>query len=89
MPQTLKETKSFIKQAPTLTFPTISQGYEGASYDSDYGGFAQTWLLIRSELACKHEQHKKRVSQFHSLSASNFTDASECNLPVIALATGG
>jgi transposase len=53
VPQTLKEAKALIKQAPTLTFTPISPGYEGVSYDSDYGGVAQKWLLIHSEQAYK------------------------------------
>tara|TARA_B110000908_G_C10149058_1_gene400456 strand:- start:31 stop:1095 length:1065 start_codon:yes stop_codon:yes gene_type:complete len=57
VPQTLKEAKALIKQAPTLTFTPISQGYEGVSYDSEYGGVSQKWLLIRSEQAYKREQH--------------------------------
>jgi transposase len=40
-----------------LTFTPISQGYEGVSYDSEYGGVSQKWLLIRSEQAYKREQH--------------------------------
>jgi len=35
----------------------ISQGYEGVSYDSEYGGVKQKWLLIRSEHAYRREQH--------------------------------
>jgi transposase len=35
----------------------IAQGYEGVSYDSEYGSVKQTWLLIRSEQAYKREQH--------------------------------
>jgi transposase len=51
VPQMLKEAKALIKQAPTLVFAPISQGYEGVSYDSEYGGVDQKWLLIRSEQA--------------------------------------
>ena len=57
VPLTLKEAKALVKQAPTLDFTPISPGYEGVSYDSDYGGVAQKWLLIRSEQAYKREQH--------------------------------
>jgi transposase len=57
VPQTLKEAKALVKQAPTLNFISISPGYEGVSYDSEYGGVAQKWLLIRSEQAYKREQH--------------------------------
>lgn len=57
VPQTLKEAKALVKQASSLTFMPISQGYEGASYDSEYGGVKQKWLLIRSEQAYKREQH--------------------------------
>jgi transposase len=46
-----------LKEAPILTFTLISHGYEGVSYDSEYGGVKQTWLLIRSEQAYKREQH--------------------------------
>ncbi|MFT6271137.1 MAG: transposase [Alphaproteobacteria bacterium] len=46
-----------MKQAPSLTFTPISQGYEGVSYESEYGGVKQKWLLIRSEQAYKREQH--------------------------------
>jgi transposase len=54
VPQTLKEAKALVKQAPSLTFMPISQGYEGVSYDSEYGGVKQKWLLIRSEQARKN-----------------------------------
>ena len=57
VPQTLKEAKELIKQAPALTFTPISTGYEGVSYDSEYGDVKQKWLLIRSEQAYKREQH--------------------------------
>jgi len=57
VPLTLKEAKALVKQAPTLDFTTISPGYKGVSYDSDYGGVAQKWRLIRSEQAYKREQH--------------------------------
>lgn len=57
VPQTLKEAKALIKQAPTLSFAPISPSYEGVSYDSAYGGVKQKWLLIRSEQAYKREQH--------------------------------
>jgi transposase len=57
VPQTLKEAKALVKQAPTLNFISISPGYEGVSYDNEYGGVAQKWLLIRSEQAYKREQH--------------------------------
>ncbi|WP_301003469.1 hypothetical protein [Pseudoalteromonas sp.] len=56
VPQILKEAKALIKHAPTLMFTPISQGYEGVSYDSNYGGVKQKWLLIRSEQASKREQ---------------------------------
>jgi transposase len=49
VPQTLKESKALVTQALTLLFTPISQVYEGVSYDSEYGGVKQTWLLIRSE----------------------------------------
>jgi hypothetical protein len=42
VPQTLKEAKALVKEAPILTFTPISQGYEGVSYDSEYGGVKQT-----------------------------------------------
>jgi transposase len=35
VPQTLKEAKALVKQAPTLNFISISPGYEGVSYDSE------------------------------------------------------
>jgi transposase len=57
VPQTLKEAKELVKQAPALTFMPICDGYEGVSYDSDYAGVKQKWLLIRSEQAYKREQH--------------------------------
>jgi transposase len=57
VPQTFKEAKELIKQAPMLTFTPISTGYEGASYDSEYDGVKQKWLLIRIEQAYKREQH--------------------------------
>tara|TARA_R110002167_G_scaffold345241_1_gene554907 strand:+ start:325 stop:1782 length:1458 start_codon:yes stop_codon:yes gene_type:complete len=57
VPQTLKEANALVKQAPSLTFTPISDGYEGFSYDSVYGGVEQKWLLIRSEQAYKREQH--------------------------------
>jgi transposase len=57
VPQTLTEAKALVKQASTLTFTPISQDYEGVSYDSEYGGVKQKWLLIRSEQANKLEQH--------------------------------
>lgn len=41
VPQTLKEAKLLVKQAPTLHFTPISPGYEGVSYDSHYGDVAQ------------------------------------------------
>jgi transposase len=40
-----------------LNFIPILPGCEGVSYDSEYGGVAQKWLLIRSEQAYKREQH--------------------------------
>ena len=55
VPQTLKEAKVLVKQAPSLTFTSISPGYEGVSYDSEYGGVKQKWLLIRSDQAYKRE----------------------------------
>ena len=57
VPQTLKEAKALVKQAHTLNFTPISAGYEGVSYDSEYAGVKQKWLLIRSEQAYKREQH--------------------------------
>lgn len=57
VPQTLKEAKELIKQAPSLTFTPISLGNEGPSYDSEYGGVKQKWILIRSEQSYKREQH--------------------------------
>lgn len=57
VPPTLKEAKALVNQASSLHFSPISPGYEGVSYDSEYGGVAQKWLLIRSEQAYKREQH--------------------------------
>lgn len=57
VPQTLNEAKALIKQAPMLNFTPITGEYEGVSYDSEYGGVKQKWLLIRSEQAYKREQH--------------------------------
>lgn len=57
VPQRLKEAKALITQAPTLPFTPITEGYEGVFCDSDYGGVAQKWLLVRSEQARKREGH--------------------------------
>lgn len=74
VPQTLKEAKVLIKQAPSLHFTPISEGYEGVSYDSDYGGVAQKWLLIRSEQAYKREQHNlnKRMLKAGDVARKSF-----------------
>ena len=55
VPQTLKEAKALIKQAPTLSFAPISPSYEGVSYDSAYGGVKQQWHLTRSKHATKRQ----------------------------------
>ena len=57
VPQTLREAKTLIDQAPTLAFEPITEGYEGVWVGSDYGGVEQRWLLIRSEQARKREGH--------------------------------
>ena len=74
VPQTLQEAKALIKHAPTLMFTPISQGYEGISYDSEYGGVKQKWLLIRSEQAYKREQHNlnKRMLKAGEQARKNF-----------------
>lgn len=74
VPQTLKEAKALIKRAPTLMFTSITQGYEGVSYDSEYGGVKQKWLLIRSEQAYKREQHNlnKRMLKAGEQARKNF-----------------
>lgn len=57
VPQKLKETKLLIAKAPSLSFTEITEGYQGVWYESNYGGVAQKWLLIRSEQALKREYH--------------------------------
>jgi transposase len=91
--QTLKEAKGLVTQAPTLLFIPISQGYEGVSYDSEYGGVKQTWLLIRSEQAYKREQHSlnKRMlkageqarKSFKQLSQQRFACAQDAQSAII------
>ncbi|WDE03230.1 IS1634 family transposase [Thalassomonas viridans] len=63
VPQTLKEAKTLTAQTPMLDFKPICDGYEGVWAESDYGGVAQRWLLIRSEQARKRERHNldKRI----------------------------
>ena len=46
-----------IKQAHTLTFTAMENGYSGVWVNSQYGGVPQRWLLVRSEQAYKREQH--------------------------------
>lgn len=72
--QTLKEARALFKQAPSLTFTSISESYEGGSYHSDYGGVAQKWLLIRSEQAQKCEQHNlnKRMVKAGEVARKSF-----------------
>lgn len=53
----ISEAKALIKQAPTLNFVPITEGYEGVWYESNYADVKQKWLLIRSEQAYKREQH--------------------------------
>jgi transposase len=79
VPQTLKEAKALVTQAPTLLFTPISQGYEGVSYDSEYGGVKQTWLLIRSEQAYKREQHNlnKRMLKAGEQARKSFKQLSQ------------
>ena len=74
VPQTLKEAKALIKQAPSLQFTYISPGYEGVNYDSEYGGVEQKWLLIRSEQAYKREQHNlnKRMLKAGEVARKDF-----------------
>ena len=57
VPQTIKEAKTLIGRAPRLVFTDITEGYQGAWYESHYGGVAQKWLLVRSEQALKREHH--------------------------------
>jgi transposase len=57
VPQTLTDAKDLIKQAPTLTFEIMENGYSGVWAHSEYGGVPQRWLLVRSEQAYKREQH--------------------------------
>ena len=57
VPQKLKETKTLIAQSPNLEFETITDGYQGVWYESNYGSVPQKWLLIRSEQALKREGH--------------------------------
>jgi transposase len=93
VPQTLKEAKVLIKQAPALRFTSISQGYEGVSYDSEYGGVKQKWLLIRSEQAYKREQHnlnkrmlkagKQARKSFKQLGQQRFTCAQDAQTAMI------
>jgi transposase len=79
VPQTLKEVKALVKEAPILTFTPISQGYEGVSYDSEYGGVRQTSLLIRSEQAYKREQHNlnKRMLKAGEQARKSFKQLSQ------------
>jgi len=74
VPQTLTEAKALVKQAPSLNFIPISPGYEGVSYDSEYGGVTQKWLLIRSEQAYKREQHSlnKRMLKAGEVARKSF-----------------
>lgn len=74
VPQTLKEAKALVCQAPTLSFAPISDGYEGVYYDSDYGGVKQKWLLVRSDQAYKREQHNlnKRMLKAGELARKSF-----------------
>jgi transposase len=91
--QTLKEAKALVKGAPILTFTPISPGYEGVSYDSEYGGVKQTWLLIRSEQAYKREQHNlnKRMlkageqgrKSFKQLNQQRFTCAQDAQSAIV------
>ena len=48
VPQTLKEAKALIKEAPGLSFTGITSGYEGVFCENQYGGVRQKWLLVRS-----------------------------------------
>jgi len=57
VPQTLTNAKALIKQADSLTFTPMENGYSGVWADSDYGDVPQRWLLVRSEQAYKREQH--------------------------------
>jgi len=57
VPQTLKEAKQLISQAPGLYFEPMENGYSGTWMDSQYGDVPQRWLLVRSEQAYKREQH--------------------------------
>lgn len=57
VPQTLKEAKALIVQAPDLELEAITDDYRGAWVASNYGDVAQRWLLVYSEQAFKREQH--------------------------------
>jgi len=74
VPQTLVEAKSLINDAPSLSFKSITAGYQGVWHRSEYGGVKQKWLLIRSEQAAKREQHNldKRMLKQSEQSRKSF-----------------
>ena len=57
VPQKLKEAKTLIQNASSLTFEPICDGYQGVWHNSNYGDVEQKWLLVRSEQATKREHH--------------------------------
>ncbi|WAJ71888.1 DUF4277 domain-containing protein (plasmid) [Catenovulum adriaticum] len=79
VPQTLKEAKTLIKLAPTLSFTPLSSGYEGVFHECEYGGVKQKWLLVRSEQAAKRETHtlSKRMHKQAEQARKSFKQLSQ------------
>jgi transposase len=57
VPQKLTEAKAILAQAHTVSWTALAEGYEGAWFDSSYGGVKQRWLLVKSPQAHAREKH--------------------------------
>lgn len=57
VPQKLIEAKKVLKQAKTVDWIELKEGYAGVWFDSSYGDIQQKWLLVRSAQAKVREKH--------------------------------
>jgi transposase len=58
VPQKITEAKDLLKQAGTMQFTPLDNGYSAVWRDDiDYAGVKQKWLLVKSEQASKRENH--------------------------------
>lgn len=66
VPETLKEAKQLVTQAPdAIAWADRGNGYHTAAYTSQYGDVSQRWLLVKSEQGYQREMgtFEKRLAK--------------------------